>query len=57
MGNGEACDGEVVVEWSISLCRLVRESTKVPEDWERGMIVPVYKVKKERWECNTYRRG
>ena len=31
------------------------DSGVVPEDWRSGVIVPLYKGKGERFECNNYR--
>ncbi len=47
--------GEVVVEWMMWICNLPWEQRKVPEDWRKTIIVPLYKGKGNREECNNYR--
>ncbi len=37
------------------ICNLVWEQSKVPEDWRKAIIVPLYKGKGNRKECNSYR--
>ena len=49
------CGGEVVVDWIFCLCKLAWESSVVPEDWKKGIIIPIYKGKGDRWECNSHR--
>ncbi len=37
--------GEVVVNWMMWICNLSWEQSKVPEDWRKAIIVPLYKGK------------
>ncbi len=46
--------GEIVVDW-MWICNLAWEQIKVPEDWRKAIIVPLYKGKVNREECNNYR--
>ncbi len=47
--------GEIVVDWMMWICSLVWEQNKVPEDWRKAIILPLYKGKGKREECNNYR--
>ena len=44
-----------VVDWIQRLCNTAFESGGVPENWRSAVIVPLYKGKRERNECNNYR--
>ncbi len=46
--------GEIVVDWMMWVCNLAWEQSKVPEDWRKAIIVPLYKGKGKRKECNNY---
>ncbi len=37
------------------ICNLAWEQSEVPEDWRKAIIVPLYKGKGNREECNNYR--
>ncbi len=47
--------GEIVVDWMMWICNLAWEQSKVPEDWRKAIIVPLYQGKGNREECNNYR--
>ncbi len=47
--------GEVVVDWMIWIYNIAWEQSKIPEDWGKAIIVPLYKGKGNREECNNYR--
>ncbi len=47
--------GEVVVDWMMWICNLAWEQSKVPEDQRKASIVPLYKGKCNREDCNNYR--
>ncbi len=46
---------EIVVDWMVWICNLVWEQSKVPEGWRKAIIVPLYKGKGNKDECNNYR--
>ena len=46
--------GDRVVDWIWKLCNVTFESD-VPEDCSSAVIVPLYKGKRERTECKSYR--
>ncbi len=46
---------EIVVDWMVWICNLAWEQSRVPEAWSKAIIVPLYKGKGNREECNNYR--
>ena len=44
-----------MVNWILKLCNMVFESGIVPEDRRSAVIVPLYKSKGERTECENYK--
>ncbi len=42
--------GEIVVDWMMWICNLALEQSKIPEDWRKAIIVPLYKGKSNREE-------
>ncbi len=47
--------GEIIVEWKVWICNLSWEPSKVLEDWRKAIIVPLYKGKGNKEECNNSR--
>ena len=47
--------GEVGVEWLTELCNRVIRERKIPEDWKKSEIVPIFKGKGDPLECGSYR--
>ncbi len=47
--------GEIVIDWMVWIYNLVWEQRRVPEAWSKAIIVPLYKGKGKREECNNYR--
>ena len=45
--------GDMVVAWTGRLCNIAFGSGVVPEDWNYGVIVSLYKGKGERAECRS----
>ncbi len=41
--------------WMMWICNLAWEQSKVPEDWRKAIIVPLYKGRGNRKECINYR--
>ncbi len=48
--------GEAVVEWMLLIFDRARNKGEVPDEWKKGIIVPLYKGKGSRSECSSYRR-
>nr|XP_053651035.1 protein cycle-like isoform X4 [Cherax quadricarinatus] len=47
--------GDIVLEWLVQLFNKCMEEGKVPRDWQRACIVPLYKGKGDKRECKNYR--
>jgi len=47
--------GEGVLEWLTRICRICLTEGVVPKDWQRAIIVSLYKGKGDRGECKNYR--
>ncbi|KAK3571553.1 hypothetical protein QTP86_013185 [Hemibagrus guttatus] len=49
------CLGEAAVEFLTSLFNRVLESEKMPEEWRRSVLVPIFKNKGDVQSCSSYR--
>ncbi|KAK3544563.1 hypothetical protein QTP86_016937, partial [Hemibagrus guttatus] len=49
------CLGEAAVEFLTSLFNRVLESEKMPEEWRRSVLVPIFKNKGHVQSCSNYR--
>ncbi|KAK3535463.1 hypothetical protein QTP70_016885, partial [Hemibagrus guttatus] len=49
------CLGEAAVEFLTSLFNRVLESEKMPEEWRRSVLVPIFKNKGDMQSCSNYR--
>ncbi|KAK3512387.1 hypothetical protein QTP70_007966 [Hemibagrus guttatus] len=49
------CLGEAAVEFLTSLFNRVLESERMPEEWRRHVIVPIFKNKGDVQSCSNYR--
>ena len=49
------CGGECLLEWLRRVCNVCLLNEKVPNDWMRAIIVPIYKGKGDRSDCRNYR--
>ncbi|KAK3573129.1 hypothetical protein QTP86_014133, partial [Hemibagrus guttatus] len=50
------CLGEAAVEFLTSLFNRVLESERMPEEWRRSVLVPIFKNKGDVQSCSNYRR-
>ena len=46
--------GPVGLHWMYRLFRMIWKGKEVPEDWRKGLIIPVFK-KGDKKKCNNYR--
>ena len=46
---------ELGVEWMTDLCNTIIVEERIPEDWKRSILIPVYKGKGDPMECGSYR--
>ncbi|KAK3541095.1 hypothetical protein QTP86_013354 [Hemibagrus guttatus] len=49
------CLGEAAVEFLTSLFNRVLESERMPEEWRRSVLVPIFKNKGDVQNCSNYR--
>uniref|UniRef100_A0AAQ6IM76 ribonuclease H n=1 Tax=Anabas testudineus TaxID=64144 RepID=A0AAQ6IM76_ANATE len=49
------CLGEAAVEFLTSLFNRILESEKMPEEWRRSVLVPIFKNKGDTQNCSNYR--
>ena len=49
------CGGDCLLEWLRGICNVCVLEEKVPNDWMRAIIVPIYKGKADRSECKNHR--
>ncbi|KAK3515161.1 hypothetical protein QTP70_008184 [Hemibagrus guttatus] len=49
------CLGEAAVEFLTSLFNRVLESERIPEEWRRSVLVPIFKNKGDVQSCSNYR--
>ena len=49
------CLGEVAVEFLTSLFNKILESERMPEEWRRSVLVPIFKNKGDVQSCGNYR--
>ncbi|KAK3526616.1 hypothetical protein QTP70_030755 [Hemibagrus guttatus] len=49
------CLGEAAVEFLTSLFNSILESEKIPEEWKRSVLVPIFKNKGDVQSCSNYR--
>jgi hypothetical protein len=49
------CLGERAVVWLTKLFNLIFRSNKMPEEWRRSILVPIFKNKGDVQSCTNYR--
>jgi len=49
-----AC-GEIGITWLTTIFQKAWTERKVPEDWQRAVVVPIWKRKGSKKDCSTYR--
>jgi hypothetical protein len=47
--------GDVVIVWLTKLFNLIFRSNKMPDDWSRSILVPIFKNKRDVQSCTNYR--
>ncbi|KAG2455321.1 RTJK polymerase, partial [Polypterus senegalus] len=49
------CLGEMAMEFLTRLFNGILESERMPEEWRRSVLVPIFKNKRDVQDCNNYR--
>ena len=49
------CLGERAIVWLTKLFNLIFRSNKMPEEWRRSILVPIFKNKGDVQSCTNYR--
>ena len=50
-----AAGGDLPVEWMTDLCNSIIAEGRIPTDWPKSTLVPLYKGKGDPLECGSYR--
>ena len=50
-----AAGGDLAVEWMTDLCNSIIAEGRIPTDWTKSTLVPLYKGKGDLLECGSYR--
>ena len=43
------------VIWMTEMCNRIVRKRRISEDWQRSILVPIYKSKRDPLECGSYR--
>ena len=49
------CLGDIAIVWLTKLFNRIFRSNKMPEEWRRSILVPIYKNKGDIQSCTNYR--
>ena len=50
------CLGDIAIVWLTKLFNHIFRSIKIPDEWRRNILVPIYKNKGDIQSCTNYRR-
>ena len=50
-----AAGGDLTVEWMTDLLNNIIEEGRIPTDWTKSTLVPLYKGKGDPLQCGSYR--
>ena len=50
------CLGDIAIVWLTKLFNHIFRSNKMPDEWRRSILVPIYKNKGNIQSCTSYRR-
>jgi hypothetical protein len=48
--------GDIEIVWLTKLFYLIFRSNKMPDEWRRSILVPIFKNKGDVQSCTNYRR-
>jgi len=49
------CLGKIGIDWLTNLFNKIWTATRIPQDWRKSTLVPVYKNKGDAQDCSNYR--
>jgi hypothetical protein len=49
------CLGDIAIVWLTKLFNIIFRSNKMPDEWRRSILVPIFKNKGDIQSCTTYR--
>ena len=49
------CLGDIAIVWLTKMFNNIFQSNKMPEEWRRSILVPIYKNKGDIQSCTNYR--
>ena len=47
--------GKIGISWLTDIINEIRKCGNMPQDWKKGVIIPIYKGKGDILDCNAYR--
>ena len=47
--------GETGIQWLTTIFQKAWEERRVPEDWQKAIVVPIWKKKGSKKDCSSYR--
>ena len=50
------CLGDIAIVWLTKLFNHIFRSNKIPDEWRRSILVPIYKNKRDIQSCTNYQR-
>jgi hypothetical protein len=50
-----AAAGDTSIEWLTDLCNDIVREGRIPSDWQKSVLIPVYKGKGDPMDCGSYR--
>jgi hypothetical protein len=49
------CLGDIAIVWLTKLFNIIFRSNKIPDEWRRSILVPIFKNKGDIQSCTNYR--
>jgi hypothetical protein len=49
------CLGDITIVWLTKLFNTIFRSNKIPDEWRRSILVPIFKNKGDIQSCTNYR--
>ena len=49
------CLGDITIVWLTKLFNIIFRSNKIPDEWRRSILIPIFKNKGDIQSCTNYR--